>query len=68
MPTWLLSTLWHVGEAVIVLAVALVVAHFFPEHRDAAALAAVAALSALAKGLRSSDAPVPDYVNDPPQG
>lgn len=59
-----LSSLLHGAEALVVLIASLVVAHFFPEHKEEALGIAVGLLSTLAKFARASDAvPMPDFVN-----
>jgi hypothetical protein len=63
MPNWFWPTLAHTIEAVVVFAIALGVAHFFPGHADEAGLAAVGALAFILKALRASDVPVPDYTD-----
>jgi len=63
-----ISNLLHAAEAIVVFGMALLVAHFFPEHKEEASGAAVAILSFLARSARTSDAvPIPDYINQPKQ-
>lgn len=60
------SILMHVFEATVVVALALTIAHYYPEHSGEAFGIAFMVLSGLAKGARISDSiPVKDYVNDP---
>lgn len=63
MSKHLKSIMLHTVEAVIVAVLAIVVAYFFPEHSTTAGVIAFGALSAIAKAVRVTDIPVPDYVN-----
>lgn len=61
----LLSSLIHSLEALVVAGISIAVSYFFPEHRAAAGLSALTALSLFVKSLRAAKtSPVADYVND----
>lgn len=61
----LLSSLIHSLEALVVASLAIAVSYFFPEHRAEASLAAITAISLLAKAIRATPtSPIADYVND----
>lgn len=58
------AVVMHTLEAVLVGGLAVSIAYFFPEHRDAVGLLAITVLSSLAKSARITEGvPVPDYTN-----
>lgn len=61
--SWFKPALIHAIEAIVVLGIAILVVHFFPEQQTEVGVIAVGLLAFLAKGLRASNSPVPDYVN-----
>lgn len=59
-----LSTLIHMLEVAVVIALAVGVSYAFPEHRDIALGIVGVTLAGVAKQARSNPSiPVPDYVN-----